>query len=132
MFTILGRMIETLSQMIKESMNQHVDQMCQHCGGPHWFEGCPIYVNQKKNQSTIRSTWDDYYDNDISFESYEGEEVVELKEVEEELPNNLELSDIGLETTMDDSVPPPVKQDVTPNWYSMPWYYGPKSIDDDF
>ncbi|KAJ0460661.1 hypothetical protein HanHA89_Chr16g0663381 [Helianthus annuus] len=35
MFTILQRMIETLSQMIKESMNQHVDLKCQHCGGPH-------------------------------------------------------------------------------------------------
>ncbi|KAJ0614403.1 hypothetical protein HanIR_Chr02g0062051 [Helianthus annuus] len=135
MFTILQRMIETLSQMIKESMNQHVDLRCQHCGGPHWFEGCPIYVNQKKNQSTIRFTWDGYYDDDIGFESYGGEEeeeVVEIKEVGEELPNNLELSDIGLETTMDVSVPPPVQQDVTPNWYSTPWYYGPEPVDDDF
>ncbi|KAF5801972.1 hypothetical protein HanRHA438_Chr06g0263621 [Helianthus annuus] len=134
MFTILQRMIETLSQMIKESMNQTVDLRCQHYGGPHWFEGCPIYVNQKKNQSTIRFTWDEYYDNDIGFESYGGkeEEVVEIKEVEEELPNNLQLSDLELETTTDDSVPPPVQQHVTPNWYSTPWYYGPEPIDDYF
>ncbi|KAF5784168.1 putative transcription factor interactor and regulator CCHC(Zn) family [Helianthus annuus] len=133
MFTILERMIETLSQMIKESMNQHVDLRCQHCGGPHWYEDCPVYVNQKIYQSTIPSTWDDYYDNDIGYESYGGEEeLVDIKGVEEELPNNLELSDIGLETTTDDSVPPPVKQDVTPNWYSTPWYCGPEPIDDDF
>ncbi|KAJ0843890.1 hypothetical protein HanRHA438_Chr15g0696391 [Helianthus annuus] len=109
MFTILQQMIETLSQMIKESMNQHVDPRCQDYGGPHWFEGCPIYMNQKKNQSTIRSTWDDYYDNVIGFESYEGvkEEEVEEEQVKEELPNNPELSDVELETTTDDSVPPP-------------------------
>ncbi|KAJ0827363.1 hypothetical protein HanRHA438_Chr17g0824801 [Helianthus annuus] len=33
---------------------------------------------------------------------------------------------------MDDTVPPPVKQDVITNWYSTPWYYGPEPIDDDF
>ncbi|KAJ0880008.1 putative transcription factor interactor and regulator CCHC(Zn) family [Helianthus annuus] len=134
MFTILQRMIETLGQMLREGMIQHVYPRCQDCGGPHWYKDCPVYVNQKKTQSTIRSTWDGYYDDDIGFESYGGEEeeVVEIKEVEEELPNNLELSDIGLETTTDDSVPPPVKQDVTPNWYSTPWYYGPEPTDDDF
>ncbi|KAJ0951766.1 putative transcription factor interactor and regulator CCHC(Zn) family [Helianthus annuus] len=135
MFTILKRMIETLSQMIKESMNQHVDLRCQHCGGPHWYEDCPIYVNQKKNQSTIRFTWDDCYSDNIGFESYEGvkeeEEKVEEKHVKEELPSDPELSGLELERTTDDSVPPPVQQDVTPNWYSTPWYYGPEPIDDD-
>ncbi|KAJ0946476.1 hypothetical protein HanRHA438_Chr01g0004381 [Helianthus annuus] len=134
MFTILERMIETLSQMIKENINQHVDPRCQQCGGPHGYEDCPVYMNQKKNQSTIRFTWDDYYDDHIDFESYEGvkEEEVEEEQVKEELPGDPELSGLGLETTMDDSVPPPVQQDVTPNWYSTPWYYGPEPIDDDF
>ncbi|KAJ0667119.1 hypothetical protein HanPI659440_Chr17g0674291 [Helianthus annuus] len=134
MFTILQRMIETLSQMIKESMNQHVDLRCQHYGGPHRYEDCPIYVNQKKNQSTIRFTWDDYYADNIDFESYEGvkEEEVEEEQVKEELPGDRELSDVELETTTDDSVPPSVQQDVTPNWYSTPWYYVPEPTEDDF
>ncbi|KAJ0458026.1 hypothetical protein HanIR_Chr15g0780461 [Helianthus annuus] len=134
MFTILERMIETLSQMIKESMNQHVHPRCQDCGGPHWYEDCPIYMNQKKNQSTIWFSWDGYYADNIGFESCEGvkEEEVEEEQVKEELPGNPELSDVELETTTDDSVPPPVQQDVTPNWYSTPWYYGPEPTDDDF
>ncbi|KAJ0457849.1 hypothetical protein HanIR_Chr15g0778481 [Helianthus annuus] len=134
MFTILHRMIETLSQMIKESINQHVDLRCQHCGGPHGYEDCPVYMNQKKNQSTIRFTWDDYYDDHIDFESYEGVKEEEVKEehVKEELPGDPELLGLELETTTDDSVPPPVQQDVTPNWYSTPWYYGPEPTDDDF
>ncbi|KAM0060031.1 hypothetical protein Hdeb2414_s0005g00187831 [Helianthus debilis subsp. tardiflorus] len=133
MFTILQRMIETLSQMIKESINQHVDLRCQHCGGPHGYKDCPVYMNQKKNQSTIRFTWDDYYD-DHDFESYEGvkEEEVEEEQVKEELPGDPEFSGLELETTTDDSVPPPVQQNVTPNWYSTPWYYGPEPTDDDF
>ncbi|MFS7912835.1 hypothetical protein Hanom_Chr02g00134531 [Helianthus anomalus] len=134
MFTILQRMIETLSQMIKESMNQHVHPRCEDCGGPHRYEDCPIYVNQKKNQSTIWFTWDDCYADNIGFESYVRVREEEAKEehVKEELPNILELSDITLETTMDISVPPLVQQDVTPNWYSTPWYYGPEPTDDDF
>ncbi|KAJ0939586.1 hypothetical protein HanRHA438_Chr02g0062841 [Helianthus annuus] len=133
MFTILQRMIETLSQMIKESMNQHVHPRCEDCGGPHRYEDCPIYVNQKKNQSTIRFTWDDYYADNIDFESYEGvkEEEVEEEQVKEELPGDPELSDVELEMTTDDSVPPSVQQDVTPNWYSTPWYYGPEPTDYD-
>ncbi|KAJ0549490.1 hypothetical protein HanRHA438_Chr07g0295731 [Helianthus annuus] len=133
MFTILERMIEALSQMIKESMNQHVHPRCQDCGGPHGYEDCPIYMNQKKNQSTIRFKWDDYYNDHIDFESYEGvKEEVEEEHVKEELPGDPELSGLELERTTDDSVPPPVQQDVTPNWYSTPWYYGPEPIDDDF
>ncbi|KAJ0525480.1 hypothetical protein HanHA300_Chr09g0312521 [Helianthus annuus] len=133
MFTILERMIETLSQMIKESMNQHVHPRCQDCGGPHGYEDCPIYMNQKKNQSTIRFNWDDYYDNHIDFESYERvKEEVDKEHVKEELPGGPKLSDVELETTTDDSVPPPVQQDVTPNRYSTLWYYGPEPTDDDF
>ncbi|KAJ0601837.1 hypothetical protein HanIR_Chr03g0133211 [Helianthus annuus] len=133
MFTILQRMIETLSQMIKESMNQYVDLRCQHCGGPHGYEDCPGYMNQKKNQSTLRFTWDDYYDDHIDFESYEGvKEEVDEEHVKEELPDDPELSDVELETTTDDSVPPPVQQDVTLKWYSTPWYYGPEPTNDDF
>ncbi|KAJ0438335.1 hypothetical protein HanHA300_Chr16g0612781 [Helianthus annuus] len=93
MFTILQRMIETLSQMIKESMNQHVDLKCQHC---------------------VK------------------EEEVQEEQVKEELPGDPKLSNVQLETTTDDSVPPLVQQDVTPNWYSTPWYYGPEPIDEDF
>ncbi|KAJ0927158.1 hypothetical protein HanRHA438_Chr04g0179551 [Helianthus annuus] len=114
MITILERMFETLGQMLREGMNQH--------------------VNQEKNQSTIWFTWDDYYADNIDFESYEGvkEEEVEEEQFKEELPGDPELSDVELETTTDGSVPPPVQQDVTPNWYSTPWYYGPEPIDDDF
>ncbi|KAM0069876.1 hypothetical protein Hdeb2414_s0001g00006721 [Helianthus debilis subsp. tardiflorus] len=108
MLVILERMFETLGQMLREGVNQHVYLRCQDCGGLHWYEDCLVYVNQKKNQSTIRFTWDDYYDDNIGFESYGGKEEVEIKVVEHELPNNLELSDIGLETRTDEPVPPPV------------------------
>ncbi|KAJ0886994.1 hypothetical protein HanRHA438_Chr09g0385731 [Helianthus annuus] len=51
MLAILERMFETLGQMLREGMNQHVYPRCQDCGGPHWYEDCPVYVNQKKNQT---------------------------------------------------------------------------------
>ncbi|MFS7902368.1 hypothetical protein Hanom_Chr01g00010481 [Helianthus anomalus] len=92
MIAILERMFETLGQMLREGMNQHVNQ-------------------GKKSK-------------------YNMEEEVEEEQVKEEFPDDLELSDVELETTTDDSVP--VQQDVTPNWYSTPWYYDPEPTDDDF
>ncbi|KAJ0922400.1 hypothetical protein HanPSC8_Chr05g0203321 [Helianthus annuus] len=162
MLAILERMFETLGQMLRESVNQHVDPECEGCAGPHRYEDCPVAFRWSIPSVTQGIYWDDDWDwnrgmNDESVEATEltnmktplwdaegtcedneveieeeEEEVVEIKEVEEELPNNLQLFDIGLETTTDDSVPPPVQQDVTLNWYSTPWYYGPELTDDDF
>ncbi|KAJ0555991.1 hypothetical protein HanRHA438_Chr07g0296761 [Helianthus annuus] len=70
MCTILERMIETLIQMIKERMNQHVDLRCQHCGEPHWYEDCLVYMNQKKIKVQYDLHEDDYYDDHIDFDTF--------------------------------------------------------------
>ncbi|MFS7920145.1 hypothetical protein Hanom_Chr03g00220981 [Helianthus anomalus] len=160
MLAFLEKMHKVLDKMIKKSMNQHVDPLCQGCGGPHRYEDCSVAFRWLMPLVTQGTHWagDDDWDlnrcmNDESvnatevtnmetpLEDAEGigeaddvemEEVgVEEEKVEEDPTSDPELSDRELETIMDESVPPLVQQDVKLHWYSTPWYYGPEPIDDD-
>ncbi|KAF5810000.1 hypothetical protein HanXRQr2_Chr04g0164161 [Helianthus annuus] len=161
MFSILERMFETLGQMLRENMNQHVDPICHGCGGLHEYEDCPVAfrwvmpsvakgihwaeiddwdLNRCMNKELVDAT--ELTDMKTPLEDAEGtseddevdieEGEVEEEEFKEELTSDLELSDVELETTTDDSVPPPFQLDVKPNWYSTPWYYCLETIYDDF